>query len=185
MKRICPFPHLYCDCRGPARRPFSPGACRGLHLASLLCSFLLSLFPTWQPEGCSNNINHHVTLCSELLVTSHLFQVKPRCWNHVRSPSRWLHAPLRAPGCPDPFPGRGSRAPEMLPGCSFHLGHSHGRFLFSFYLVQSGLCSDIAASIPTILGPDLSSWLYSSPFALTTRRALCFVNLFTFVSPPH
>lgn len=134
MKRICPFPHLYCDCRGPARRPSSPGACSDLHLASPLCSFLLSLFPTWQPEGCSYHINHHVTLCSELLVTSRLFQVKPRCWNHVQSPSRCLHAPLCAPGRPAPFPGRGGRAPEMLPGCSFHVGRSHGRFLFSFYL---------------------------------------------------
>ena len=45
MKRLCPLPHLYCDCRGPARRPFSPGACSGLRLASpllLLPSFTLS-----------------------------------------------------------------------------------------------------------------------------------------------
>ena len=57
-------------------------------------------------------------------------------------------------------------APETLSPGSPDLGHSHGRFPCGSFVLSSGLCSDIPASISAAPGPDSLFLLYSSPLHL-------------------
>ena len=66
------------------------------------------------------------------------------------------------------------------------LGHSHGRFLCGSFLLSSGLCSDITASISTAPRPDSSFLLYSCPLHLWPKvPCILLVYLDLFFFPPH